>query len=461
MDTSYLRSLWGRVDPMDYVEAEQAALADHVATYFMSRRLKYLDVAGIGRHGGALVFREHDRNNIPRRKIIIKYSLSEEADEDLQNEARCLELLRGAEHIVQIIPLAGANLDISGTGRRPTLALEFLSHGTAGSFLHRLNAYGVRIPNRLLWRILLCCARQLTAMAYPPQGGPNAPVVSERINPNVAPVGLTQNSCHLNNLVIGDLTPGSAEHGLAPIFKLIDFGRGRMTDAMGGYEANLFGAGCMILTLAAPDIPAQDLVADWQSIWNEYELQVHPNAPEIVMTCAHRAFLDRQDLDPLLQDLVARMLSHFRDDKPDLAELVQTCEDAVANRRVEDFDNNNRLSREAKEMESDYWIRELVRVIILDADVAGGPLEHERPIQDTQMGTSLQGGLAATMGQTLLPGVGRRPPARQTERQTLYEGFNRQVNRTRGSRGSQSPTLYERFIRFINGMRNTLPGDVD
>ncbi|KAI1142626.1 hypothetical protein F5Y05DRAFT_408071 [Hypoxylon sp. FL0543] len=390
-----------KIDPADYEDAESARLADEVSKYFVSRRLKYLDVAGIGGHGGALVLREDDENGRPIRKIVVKYSVSEEADQDLRTEAQCLELLRGAEHIVQMIPLAQTDLNISGTGKRPTLALEFVPHGTARAFLQKLQRNGTRLPSRMLWSILLCLSRQLTAMAYPPQGEENAPVSPELLKPTERPLGLTQNSCHLANLLIGDLSPESWEHFFVPIFKLIDFGRGLVhPNVLSAMEANIYGAGFMIMSLAAPEIPAEYHFGDWRGTENWYDPKATPDAIYPVTTCAHEAFLQRQDLDPLLQDIIVRMLSRLHDDKPNIFELVHTCEWAVAYRRLEDFDNDG-LDAAAKHRESDEWIREFIRSTILDADVIGGPLEHERKIQDSQLGTTLTGGMYKNIGQTI------------------------------------------------------------
>ncbi|KAI2782495.1 hypothetical protein F4815DRAFT_443016 [Daldinia loculata] len=125
MDYDLIGRLLLSLPAADAENARMAALADRISTYFTrNENLIYRGVVGIGRHGGAILFLDKRRH--PFRKIVVKYSLSDEADADLRNEAQFLEMLRGAEHIGQMIPLAEATLNVSGTGKRPTLALDFI-----------------------------------------------------------------------------------------------------------------------------------------------------------------------------------------------------------------------------------------------------------------------------------------------------------------------------------------------
>lgn len=141
------------------------------------------------------------------RKLVIKYSLGalasdveSNADDDLRNEYRWLEMLRGAEHIVQLVPFADCSLNLPGisngedtfedslekmaaidetqenegeTSARgakltkqplsvrkcPTFALEYLPYGTFLQFSKRLVPYAQLVPNRVMWRIWLCSKR--------------------------------------------------------------------------------------------------------------------------------------------------------------------------------------------------------------------------------------------------------------------------------------------------------------
>lgn len=87
--------------------------ADEVARYFTrSERLQYIAPAGLGRHGGCLLLRELDDDGAVARRLVVKYSLNEKEDDDLRNEYRWLQRMRGAEHIGQLIELAEASLEL-------------------------------------------------------------------------------------------------------------------------------------------------------------------------------------------------------------------------------------------------------------------------------------------------------------------------------------------------------------
>ncbi|OTA99021.1 hypothetical protein M426DRAFT_27930 [Hypoxylon sp. CI-4A] len=365
MDGTFWRQYFTSLSPDEARDAYIAARADRVATYFTSNpRLKYLGVTGIGRHGGALLFQEQDTNDEFLRKIVIKYSLDETADEDLQNEAVWLEQLRGAEHIAQIIPLAEAELDVSGTGKRPTLALEFIPYGSFHAFQLRLAKAGIHsLPNRFLWRILLCLTRQVIAMAYPPRGGPLEPITRERIKPDEEPYALTQNSSHLANLMVGELTKGDAEHGFTPSFILIDFGRGEVeSDVSRALESNIWAIGYMFMCIAAPDLPYKEIGQGFRENRNEYILAEPIGEITTVVTQAHPLSLEKEYLDPSLKDLMARCLASDREHRPSLEELLERCEHALVKRLPTDSFG-----------ETNFAIYRLVQEFFLNADVVEAP----------------------------------------------------------------------------------------
>lgn len=194
MDDSFLGRFFLGLNTEDFYEAKNAAVADQIARNFtVNPKLKYLGLAGVGRRkqdpvphvayllahlgfhkfyililtidGGALLFGDMDDDGKVLRKIVVKYSLNQAADDDLRNEANFLNMLSGAEHIAQIIPLAETDLNIAARGRRPTIALEYIPHGAIRQFRQRFCLYhadmlkqniAVHIPNRILWRIMLC-----------------------------------------------------------------------------------------------------------------------------------------------------------------------------------------------------------------------------------------------------------------------------------------------------------------
>ncbi|KAI1745095.1 hypothetical protein F4680DRAFT_467300 [Xylaria scruposa] len=205
---------------------QQLELGCEVSEYFTHRPgVQFVGFAGLGRHGGAILLDEKDPDGKLLRKLVIKYSLGElagdqhsNADDDLRNEYRWLEILRGAEHIVRLVPFADCSLNLPGisngedtfedsatpagseyhytragilargwaalqkllakmsitqevqenegeaeellTFRRcPTFALEHIPHGTLWNFIGRLQRHEQLIPNRMLWRIWLCSKR--------------------------------------------------------------------------------------------------------------------------------------------------------------------------------------------------------------------------------------------------------------------------------------------------------------
>ncbi|KAI0437402.1 hypothetical protein F4803DRAFT_556048 [Xylaria telfairii] len=257
-------------------EVQQLELGAEVAEYFTRRPgVEFVGFAGLGRHGGALILDEKEDGRL-LRKLVIKYSLgtlsSDErsnADDDLRNEYRCLQMLAGAEHIVQLVPFADCSLHLPGisdgedtyydalesmadiqlaqdregeTSARgatltkqplsvrkcPTFALEYLPYGTLLQFVRRLEPHAQLIPNRVMWRIWLCMVRQCVAMAFPPQQSQgNHRAGRERFIPNTEFFTLTQNSSHMANFVFASesmLFPDSDHDPHMPPVKYVNPG---------------------------------------------------------------------------------------------------------------------------------------------------------------------------------------------------------------------------------------------
>ncbi|KAI0144215.1 hypothetical protein F4776DRAFT_675734 [Hypoxylon sp. NC0597] len=387
MSSHYTSSFLSKLSPQELAETQGAELADQIATYFTPNpNLKYAGVAGLGTHGGALLFRQFNETDGTSRRIIVKYSLDEEADSHLRNEHKCLQYLRGAEHIVQLISLDEAGVNVAGTGRRPTIALEFMEHGDGHRFREKLAEAGIQVtPSRILWRIFFCLVRQNVAMAYPPQGGDNARVARETMptRGDVEDFGLTQGSPHPGNIVFGDLSD-RGEHSLVPIVKLIDFGRGVIEENKDyAHFLRLFGAAYLLICCALPTIDYQVLRVhddDRPNRWvtrSGLELETH----------AHKAFLTAGNIDVALKDLVALCLSPAY--LPDLSYVVKTCLGGIR-RKLEHFDSDG-FSQADKERESDEAIKSLIQQVFLDGEVKDIPRGLSRPAVNVQMGTTLLG----------------------------------------------------------------------
>ncbi|KAI0470675.1 hypothetical protein GGR56DRAFT_683716 [Xylariaceae sp. FL0804] len=295
-------------------------LGREVANHFthVNRDLVFQDFAGIGRHGGALIFRENERHitggplrsllrrqqqqqrrhNI--RRLVVKYSLGAlspdeqsamDADAQLRNEHRWLQLLRGAEHVVQLVDLPGTALHWPApAGAAASRSASPAAATTATGDSRRARATRRRVrdaPRRAVRRVarllgglavapggeraaeggeedgededeeedeeeendaprrqaptfaleyLECVLRQCAAMAFPPNlrhrgetlwDGRNQ--VRERVIPHRPFYGLTQNSNHLLNFMLSSPRPPHSEHGPGiPPVKIIDFGRGKV-----------------------------------------------------------------------------------------------------------------------------------------------------------------------------------------------------------------------------------------
>ncbi|KAJ8130973.1 hypothetical protein O1611_g2655 [Lasiodiplodia mahajangana] len=101
---------------------EVKSLGEDVASYFTDPRIRFTGFAGLGNHGGALILTEEASDEHEARTVVVKYSYGSlsfdertNADNDLRNEYHLLKRLQGAEHIVQLVPMADCSINIPGT----------------------------------------------------------------------------------------------------------------------------------------------------------------------------------------------------------------------------------------------------------------------------------------------------------------------------------------------------------
>ncbi|KAH9904437.1 hypothetical protein F4778DRAFT_732444 [Xylariomycetidae sp. FL2044] len=241
---------------------------DEVAGYFgPSGKFVFQKPLAEGAHGGTLLFHENNDDGSFKRELVVKFSLNAKEDEMLRNEIVGLKMLRGAEHIGQILtppcltmnwpselarwggPPGIKDLDEPNEANsqfapRPTFFMEYLALGTMAQFKTRLMDHPEfeRVPNRVLWLILRCLVRSCIAMMYPPYGDPGEPLRREELMPGLLQDGLSQGSAHLENLLIGRVDPDDTEHSIFPIAKLIDFGRFMIEDTVwDAHTFNLWG----------------------------------------------------------------------------------------------------------------------------------------------------------------------------------------------------------------------------
>lgn len=136
--------------------AEIAYQVRLIFNYFHSKPVySYERILGKGSYGVACLLREV-RNEVLLQKFVVKRSILGHGDGSIKNEAKVLDWLAGAPHIVKKIALSKTE-DIERYLSGPTLITEYLRNGTLARFILRLEDTPEKIPNRLLWRIFLCC----------------------------------------------------------------------------------------------------------------------------------------------------------------------------------------------------------------------------------------------------------------------------------------------------------------
>ncbi|KAI0474290.1 hypothetical protein F4859DRAFT_514825 [Xylaria cf. heliscus] len=156
--------------------------------------------------------------------FVVKRTFRDNRQQGLRAEIRMLELLRGAQHILQLfyIPNSLNNPLIGAPG--PTMFTEWIESGTLYNFLVRSMDRLAPLPNRLLLEFFNCFVHFCIAMAWPPRGGENAPHREEKMPTDLGMRLRKEQIAHRDmHLANGSLNPEGGGHGLVPILKLIDF----------------------------------------------------------------------------------------------------------------------------------------------------------------------------------------------------------------------------------------------
>ncbi|KAK9418582.1 hypothetical protein SUNI508_07839 [Seiridium unicorne] len=146
--------------------------------------------------------------------------------ENQANEVKAINLLRGAAHVVQVLTMSNDPIrGISLHDRARWVYMEWLHNGTLEDFLERAEARDIPLPNRLMWRILMCLIRMVIAMSWPEAHQPDN-IRLERPQRGFGSVVIRNRDIQDKNLMFGQFEPstGGIEHTLAPIMKMIDFG---------------------------------------------------------------------------------------------------------------------------------------------------------------------------------------------------------------------------------------------
>ncbi|KAI0965454.1 hypothetical protein F4678DRAFT_485279 [Xylaria arbuscula] len=435
---------------------QQKDLGREVAQHFTQNpAIEFVGFAGVGRHGGALILAEKNEQGELQRKMVVKYSLGKltgdpksNADEDLRNEFYWLERLRGAEHIVRLVPFADCTLKLPGisdgektyedskgkgkerddalrkqvkggddkSGRKvassrarkcPTFALEYLPNGQVSDTIEKIKRDKDMIPNRILWRVWLCCrlvyflisntpafrayssqtnlhraavVRQCVAMAYPPclpfDGVDDGRSIREQIIPDQQCWTLTQNSPHLENWLWGsEPSPGApdTDHDPGiPLVKLIDFGRGKLEDLKDyvnhdmddlqqcGSRVNLYHAALVMMEICRPFYDFSDFEPDDIYMYTF----VKDGQTRDILTFAPFQLRKAVSMDPQLRDILVRCMSEVYGDVPPLNEVLEEAEAAVASKGP---DSDPELADLMRVREHDNYLRGWIQRYIYDA----------------------------------------------------------------------------------------------
>ncbi|KAH9884462.1 hypothetical protein F4778DRAFT_560524 [Xylariomycetidae sp. FL2044] len=343
-----------------------------------------------------------------RRKLVVKYSLDPDEDAMLHNEIEALELMRGAEHVGQILTPAGfrmawpartrgrgsgsgsprsasvadggndqrggggggglipsSSTDFDFLSDRPTFVMEFLEHGTMAQFKDRVLAHPDhnRVPNRILWRIALCLGRSLAAMVNAPQGPPNAPVVREEMDNATEVSNVNQQSPHLENLLMGNVAFTDTEHREFPIVKLIDFGRCDFSiTALFSVIVNVWGAGKLLEQIACLQV-SRELSGDQVYVAYNTGPIVRDDVTRVRSQVKRVTIVDGGiDMD-LRMLLLRSMVDHRVFDEEIIfpGEWLDLCKEAVEE-RDEEYYRTNHPARAY--LETDEYCRKFVQDII-------------------------------------------------------------------------------------------------
>ncbi|KAI0880225.1 uncharacterized protein GGS22DRAFT_175473 [Annulohypoxylon maeteangense] len=108
--------------------------------------------------------------------------------------------------------------------------MECLENGSLYKFAKkRMELDEHDLPNRMLWRLLLCLIRACIGFAYPPRGlqpGRNLEEIPTANIERAYPADLVHGDMHSNNILFAEYEPESfPEHSLVPTLKTIDLER--------------------------------------------------------------------------------------------------------------------------------------------------------------------------------------------------------------------------------------------
>ncbi|KAK6820568.1 hypothetical protein PG987_014968 [Apiospora arundinis] len=230
--------------PVDPVEA-----AKNVQLYF-DQDGRYLTEGFVGNGNEGHVYKLKTTNQeAETRRFILKIPFV--ADDDVAVPARrnflteeaALKALKSAMHVVNEFDILGDPLEKPVPGATSIIKgwvyMEWLENGTLDQFANRAKTRPTPLPNRLIWRLLMCIIRMHIALAWPTRYA-TGDIQLETIEEEHPEFVLYNPDVHSANVMFGHFpSDGPLEHELTPILKMIDLGgvEKRPTPTLSAWDA--------------------------------------------------------------------------------------------------------------------------------------------------------------------------------------------------------------------------------
>ncbi|KAI1637990.1 kinase-like domain-containing protein [Biscogniauxia mediterranea] len=325
-----------------------------------------------GTSGFGILFKETDKKGSSRR-FVVKRSVEEEWDADIQNELNWLQKMQYVKHIVNLVTVTNNPiLPQNGQGGLGgvSIIMEYMENGTIRQFLDR--ASGETLPNRLLWAIFLCLIRACTGMAYPPpRPDDDGNLPAEIPLEGVIPSTLAHRDMHDGNLMFDCLDPKHREHSLVPVVKLIDFDRATlMPDQVVAPKDNEIASFDGLLNLSQLRSPygVRNTGIDENIISAGIVMtRIITNSKSLPLPLYREQIRDPNifpSLDNDLRLLILRCLAVDPENRPRLEELLTQLHEGLSTKTQAYYANNKAMA----DRERDETISEIVSKFILNGN---------------------------------------------------------------------------------------------
>ncbi|KAI8633924.1 kinase-like domain-containing protein [Xylariaceae sp. FL1651] len=194
--------------------------------------------------------------------FVVKRAFKSDSEDNMENEVRILEELRGALHILQPFHISDDIWNPIQDAPGLSIITEWVENGTLSDFVRRAQQWDRELPNRLLLKFFMCLVRFCIAMAWPPRKGIGATPQREKIPEDASQRQrkhqLRHGDMHCSNVMIDRLIPDDGAHEVIPILKLIDFDQAHVIEGPSGYnigvKQNIYDIGSVMRTLISRDL---------------------------------------------------------------------------------------------------------------------------------------------------------------------------------------------------------------